>query len=339
VPEYLPTLKLYTLRLRESFNISKASADEKSTLIVRYGDGVGEGSPSVHYGLPAERVYGELEIRLKSYGAGLDVEELTNFIDALPPQLYVGRCALEMAYLDHAAKAQSASLHRYLDLLRPEKIVSSFTITPGIEAEMIAQCERAEPFDALKLKVGFRRDLDFIDFVLRRKPCRLRLDANGGWTVDQAIEQMRALRGYPIDFIEQPLADPTVRDLDRLKTKAECVIFLDESIIRIEDVDTYAAVIDGINVKLSKCGGILPSLRLVGRAKELKLKLLLGCMIETAVGITAALHLATLFDFFDLDAIMLTENDPFWGAHFDGQTMILPKGNGIAVTTEENTFV
>ncbi len=339
MPEFQPILKLYTLRLRESFNISKASADEKSTLIVRCGDGIGEGSPSVHYGLPAERVYEELEKRLKFCGAGADVGELTNFIDALPPQVYVGRCALEMAYLDHAAKTQRVPLHSYLDLPRPENIVSSFTITPGTEAELIAQCERAEPFDALKLKVGFRRDLDFIDYVLKRKPCRLRLDANGGWTVDQAIEQMRALRGYPIDFIEQPLTDPDVRDLDRLKTKAECVIFLDESIVEIKNVNTYAPVIDGINIKLSKCGGILPSLRLVERAKELKLKLLLGCMIETAVGITAALHLATLFDFFDLDAIMLTENDPFWGAHFDGQTMILPESNGIAVTTEENTFV
>jgi L-Ala-D/L-Glu epimerase len=339
MPNSLLTLQLYTLRLRESFNISKASADEKSTLIIRYRDGIGEGSPSVHYGLPAQRIYEELGKRLKLYDNGVDIEELTNFVDSLPPQLYVGRCALEMAYLDHTAKNQRVSLHTYLNLPRPEHIVSSFTITPGTEAELIAQCERAEPFDALKLKVGFRRDLDFIDYVLKRRPCRLRLDANGGWTVDQAIEQMRALRGYPIDFIEQPLTDPSVGDLDKLKTKAECVIFLDESIIGIEDVNTYAPVIDGINIKLSKCGGILPSLRLVERAKELKLKLLLGCMIETAVGITAALHLATLFDFFDLDAIMLTENDPFWGAHFDGQTMILPEGTGIAITTEENTLV
>ena len=339
MPEYLPTLKLYTLRLKESFNISKASTDEKSTLIVRYRDGIGEGSPSVHYGLPAERICEELERRLKVYGAGLDDEELTSFIDALPPQLNVGRCALEMACLDHAAKAQRLALHEYLDLPKPEHVISCFTMTPGTESELAAQLERAEPFDALKLKVGFRRDLDFVDYVLKRKPCRLRLDANGGWTVDQAIEQMRTLRGYPIDFIEQPLTDPSVRDLDRLKTKAECVIFLDESIIGIDDVDTYAPVTDGINVKLSKCGGILPSLRLAKRAKELRLKLLLGCMIETAVGITAALHLAALFDFFDLDAIMLTENDPFWGAHFDGQTMILPEGNGIAITTEENTLV
>jgi L-Ala-D/L-Glu epimerase len=339
MPEYLPTMKLHTLRLRNSFNISKASADEKSTLIVRYGEGIGEGSPSVHYGFPAERIYDELQKRLTVLGIGVDFEGFVDFIDALPPEFNVGRCALEMASLDHAAKIERVPLHSYLYLPKPENIVSSFTITPSTEAELIAQCEVAEPFDALKLKVGFRRDLDFIDYVLKRKPCRLRLDANGGWTVDQAIEQMRTLRGYPIDFIEQPLTDPTVRDLDKLKTKAECVILLDESIIHLEDLNTYAPVIDGINIKLSKCGGILPSLRLAKRAKELKLKLLLGCMIETAVGITAALHLAALFDYFDLDAIMLTENDPFWGAHFDGQTMILPKGNGIAITTEENTLV
>ncbi len=339
MPEYSPTLKIYTLRLKESFNISKAYAEEKSTLLVRYGDGIGEGSPSVHYGLSAERLRDDLHNRLRMFAAGLDIRQLQDFTEALPLHLNVGRCALEMACLDHLARGQRLPLYAYLNLPRPEGVVSCFTITPGTEAELVSQIERAEPFDVVKLKVGFRHDLDFIDYVLKRKPCRLRLDANGGWKVDQAIDQMRALQGYPIDFVEQPLTTPDVHDLDKLKAAVECAIILDESIVGVKDIDAYAPVIDGINIKVSKCGGILPSLRLVERARELKLKLLLGCMIETAVGITAALHLAALFDFIDLDAIMLTENDPFFGAQFDGQTMILPAGNGIAITAEENTFV
>jgi L-Ala-D/L-Glu epimerase len=339
MPEYFPKLQLLTLRLRESFNLSKASASEKVTLIAHCGNGVGEGSPSVHYGMSAGEVKAEIEQRLQMYDRDGGRQALRSLIDALPSRLHAGRCALEMADLDRLGKERAMPLYQLLGIPKPERVTSSFTITPGSDQSMRSQLERAEPFDTLKLKVGFARDVDFVDYVLKNKECRLRLDANGGWTVNETIQRVRAMQGYPIDFLEQPTTDPNLSDLDTIKTSVDCRVFLDESIIAEEDVVYFAPVIDGVNIKLTKCGGIGNALEMVAAARSRNLSLLLGCMIETAIGITASLHLASQFDMFDLDALLLTENDPFWGAQFDGQSIILPEGNGIAITTEENTFV
>ncbi len=335
---YPVTLRLYRLRLKQSFNISKAKAEEKDTLIVRYGSGLGEGSPSVHYGKSASEMKEVLDLRLREYGGNIDEDSLREFIEQLPREMNVARCGLEMAYLDNRARQKGIPLWQYLNLPKPRKAVSSFTITPGTEEEVQKQLERAEPFSAIKIKVGFARDLDFVDYILKHKDCRLRLDANGGWTVDQTIDALRQLRGYPVDFIEQPLTNPEIAELDKIKTKVACSIFLDESVVTVADVDKFAAVIDGVNVKLMRCGGITLAMEIAERARKHNLKLMLGCMIETAIGITAALHLESLFDYFDLDAILLTANDPYWGAQFVGETLLLPEGPGIGITTEENTL-
>jgi L-Ala-D/L-Glu epimerase len=337
--DFLLSMRLWKLRLKRAFNISKGSTEEKETLIVNFGDGLGEGSPSVHYGLPAKELCERMQALLSGLPGIVDEDELEGTIEALLPRLNVGRCALDLALHDNRSKRAGVPLHRFLNLPHPGRVKSSFTITPGTEKEIGSQIELAGPFEAIKLKVGFARDFEFVDYILKRKQCRIRLDANGGWTTDQAIEHLRLLSGYPIDFIEQPVYDPSVRDLDKIKTMVESVIFLDESVIGGEDLVKFAPVIDGINIKLARCGGIAASIKLAKLARDHNLKLMLGCMIETAIGITAALHLASLFDYFDLDSIMLTDNDPFWGAHFEGQELLLPDGNGIAVTTEENTLV
>lgn len=331
-------LSLLNLRLKKSFNLSKASAIEKTTLLARFRDGIGEGSPSIHYGLPAEKIVHALSKDLGKFEGASNHQTLNDFTDSLPSSLNVGRCAIEMALLDYLAKQEQLPLYEYLGLQKPAHVTSSFTVTPGSEKEIETQMETARFFDVLKLKVGFDEDLRFIDSVLRQGSFRLRLDANGGWDVNRTIERIRSLSGYPIEFYEQPMTEPSLTDLDRVKTKTECCLILDESIISPDDIIKFRPVIDGINLKLSKCGGIQTTMKMALEAKESGLKLLLGCMIETAVGITAALHLASLFDFFDLDSLLVTENDPFWGAQIDGQNLLLPDGLGIGIQQEDNTL-
>lgn len=331
-------LSLVKLRLRHAFRISKASADYQESLIVRWQEGTGEGAPSIHYGLSAQQLTSSLTALFAAHGTPQDDAALRRLIDLLPPDHNVARCALEMAYLDSQAKEQRRPLWEYLGLERPGEVSSSITITRGDEREVEQQIERAVGFGAFKIKVGFPGDLDFVDRVLKLREVRLRLDANGGWSLNQAVENLRTLAGYPIDFVEQPLTDPKVADLDKLKTRVDCLLILDESIKTISDIEKFAEVTDGVNLKLAKCGGISRTVEMARAAQEQRLKLLLGCMLESAVGITAALHLASLFDYFDLDAIMLTENDPFWGAQFDGDRLLLPEGAGIAATTEEHRF-
>ncbi|MFH2055592.1 MAG: enolase C-terminal domain-like protein [bacterium] len=331
-------LELLNLHLRQVFRIAKASAEKQQSLIVRWFDGLGEGAPSIHYGLSASQLLTSLEALIARSGEIRSQADIRKLIELLPPDHNVARCALEMALLDQEAKRENQPLWQYLGLRKPASVESSMTITPGNRDELKSQLERAEGFSSLKLKVGFNGDLRFVDQVLKLREARLRLDANGGWSVGQAIESLRALAGYPLDFVEEPLSDPTVRDLDKVKMRVECVLFLDESIKALADLHKFHEVADGVNLKLAKCGGLLRTLELAQEAREHNLRLLLGCMLESAVGITAALHLASLFDYFDLDAIVLTENDPYWGAQFENGHLLLPEGAGIGIAAEERRF-
>lgn len=323
------------LRLKKAFNLSQASTETKQTLIACFGGGLGEGSASIHYGLPSAEclhLTNDLLARLGDTPARSKIESL---VAVLPPSLNVCRCAIEMALLDHDARRRELPLYRHLELDPPVDIASSATVTPGSTDDLKRQMDEFREFRALKLKVGFEDDLRFVDEVLKLRETRLRLDANGGWTKTEAIERIKALYGYPIDFYEQPLQQPALRDLDQIKTRTECTLILDESIQAIADIEVLRSVCDGVNLKLSKCGGITRVVEMARLARHHGLKLLLGCMIESAVGITAALHLASLFDYFDLDAILLTADDPFWGAHFEGDRLLLPGGNGIGIAREE----
>ncbi len=329
---------LLELRLRRAFNLSQASAERKQTLIVRYGDGIGEGSSSIHYGLSSEENFSRLQAQLFDRSGYFSDSGLLEFVNSLPPELNVARCAIEMAFLDLQAQGRGVPLYESLDLAPPGSPASSFTVTSGSEDEIKQQMESASEFRAIKVKVGFAGDLKLIEEILKIREVRLRLDANGGWTREETIERIKSLRGYPIDFVEQPLATLEVRDLDYIKTKCECVIVLDESIKTGKDIEHFAKVADGVNLKLSKCGGVSRVVAMAKQAREQGMKLLLGCMVESAVGITAALHLASLFDYLDLDAILLTEDDPYWGALFTGDNLLLPAGPGIGVTTRENVL-
>lgn len=335
MPESEIKLKLLELRLKRAFTLSKASAERKRTLIATYGRGLGEGSSSIHYGASSEECFELAQQKLARFHDGWNVAAVKTFCDKLPPSLNVARCAIEMAMLDHLARELELPLYTYLKLPQPKSVASAFTITHASASEIARQVESAAAFRNLKLKVGFKGDLKFVDQVLKFGERRLYLDANGGWTRDEAIERIKTLAGYPVEFFEQPLTDPTVRELDRIKTKVECRLFLDESIKAERDIERYYKVIDGVNLKLSKCGGITRVVAMAEAARQEGLSLMLGCMLESAIGITAALHLSSLFDYLDLDAIMLTENDPYWGAHFDADVLILPGGPGIGITTEE----
>jgi L-alanine-DL-glutamate epimerase-like enolase superfamily enzyme len=332
-------MQLVKLRLRQAFNISKASTSKQESLIVRWRDGIGEGAPSIHYGLDAVQLQDSLERLLAQLGEPQSSAELEHIIDLLPPDLNVARCALEMAYLEQQARKCAQPLWQYLGLEKPGEVESSITITLGDPREIDKQLERAVGFSAAKLKVGFARDLWFVDEILKRCEMRLRLDANGGWNLTQAVERLRALAGYPIDFVEEPLSDPSLMELDKIKSRVDCVLLLDESIKSVQDIEHYSEVADGVNLKLAKCGGISRTISMARVARASGLQLLLGCMLESAVGITAALHLASLFDYFDLDSIMLTENDPFWGAQFEDGRLILPETVGIGVSSGEQNYV
>jgi L-alanine-DL-glutamate epimerase-like enolase superfamily enzyme len=204
---------------------------------------------------------------------------------------------------------------------------------------MARKVRLAEQFPVLKIKVGTPDDLEIVRAIRDVTAARLRVDANAAWTPKQAIKTINALEPYGIEFVEQPVA---ATDLDGLRLVCEHTnlpIFADESCVTLEDVPKMAGVVDGINIKLMKCGGISHALKMIATARANHLQVMLGCMIESSVSITAAAQISPLVDYADLDGALLVGNDPFDGVAVDHGKLLLPDRPGLGVRTRVTTNV
>jgi L-alanine-DL-glutamate epimerase-like enolase superfamily enzyme len=201
----------------------------------------------------------------------------------------------------------------------------------------MARAARESGYPIIKVKLGPHDPEGAIAAIRSATNARLRVDANAGWTPQQAIDLIPRLEKYDLEFIEQPLPADDVESYRwlhaGLKQKGvKLRIFADESVKTASDVARYAGAIDGVVVKLMKTGGIREALRAIHTARAHGLEIMLSCMVESSVGVTAAAHLAPLCDYLDLDGPLLVANDPFTGLKFDGATLTLPDGPGLGVT-------
>jgi L-alanine-DL-glutamate epimerase-like enolase superfamily enzyme len=229
------------------------------------------------------------------------------------------RCALELALLDRIGRIEGKPLYQVLDLPEPEPLPTSFTIaldTPQKMAE-IARNEKAYPI--LKLKLGGEDDEDCIAAIREVRPdAKLRVDVNAAWDLPKAIKMVRQLSVYNLELIEQPLGRDQITEMGILQSTTHIPIVADESVQNIEDVHALGlAGVAGINLKLMKTGGILPALEMIRIARDYNMRIMLGCVIETSLGVTAMAHLSGLAEWIDLDAPLLIKNDPFTGLNYD----------------------
>jgi L-alanine-DL-glutamate epimerase-like enolase superfamily enzyme len=183
----------------------------------------------------------------------------------------------------------------------------------------------------LKVKVGLPGDLEIVDRVIARSGKVVRVDANEGWDADTALEKTLDLFRRGVEFCEQPIAHDDEDGLRQLKLVSPLPIVLDESISGPEDVDRCHDQGHGINIKLMKCGGITPALRMIARARAHGLRVMIGCMLETSLGVTAAAHLSPLADWADLDGNLLLADDPFEGVKVEDGRLVLPREPGLGV--------
>ena len=243
------------------------------------------------------------------------------------------RSALELALYDRLAKQRKVPLYQFLGLPAPSRLATSFTIsidTPDAMAQMARKIER---YPIIKVKLGSDDDDESRLRAVReaRPDAKLRVDANAGWMMGQAVANVAWLERYNIEMIEQPLPIGDAAAMGQLQRRTSIPIVADESVQTIDDVEELgAAGVRGINVKLMKVGGLSPAMRIIHRARELGMGVMLGCMIETSIGTTAMAHLAGLADWLDLDAPMLISNDPFDGLCYDEAAHIsIPDRPGI----------
>ena len=184
---------------------------------------------------------------------------------------------------------------------------------------MARLASEARRYPVLKIKLGSDDDEARLAAVRAARPdARLRVDANAGWSAEEAVRRVRGLAAYDLEMVEQPVAKDDIDGMGYVQAHVGLPVIADESLQTSDDLERLAAAgVQGINLKLMKVGGIASGLAMLRRARELGLRVMLGCMIETSLGTTAMAHLAGAADWLDLDAPLLVSDDPFEGLSYD----------------------
>jgi L-alanine-DL-glutamate epimerase-like enolase superfamily enzyme len=312
------------LRTKHRFTIARAADGERCAVWVRLTgeDGLGgwgEADPSPYYGETADSVCAALEAYrcvLETARDPFAVQEIeAACLDDLGGAASA-RAAIISALYDLMGKRLGAPVHRLLGLDPSRAPWTSFTI--GIdEPDIVRQKVReavVDEYPILKVKVGTDHDEEVLSIVREEAPdVRLRVDANTAWRPKRAVARIEALERFDLEFVEQPVAAHDIDGLRFVRERSPTPIIADESCVRATDVPRLVGAVDGINIKLAKCGGISEALRMIHTARSHGLSVMLGCMVETSLGIAAAAQLAPLVDYADLDGAALLADDPFTG--------------------------
>ncbi|MGY2078679.1 dipeptide epimerase [Modestobacter sp. SYSU DS0657] len=326
-----------TLRLRDTFTIARSSVDTEEVLVVRIeADGVtahGEGAP---VGYAGESVAG-MAAAVEADGAevlGTDLRDLEGIAGRLRewsgPQ--GAKMALDGAAHDWVGRRYGLPVWRLLGL-DGRQPATSFTIGISTVEETVARVRRAPGFEVYKVKVGGPDDLGRLEAIRAVSPARLRVDGNEGWTLDGVRELLPRLREIGVEMIEQPFPAADLDSFARYRELPDRLpVFLDEGCTDLASVPPAAGYADGVVVKLAKCGGIREAHRMVHAAAALGLRVMLGCMIESQLGIAQAAQLGPLADLADLDGHLLVSDQPFTGLGLADGRLVLPDAPGLGLT-------
>jgi L-alanine-DL-glutamate epimerase-like enolase superfamily enzyme len=338
--------EVLSLPLRDPFRIARSdhgSGTRITTVVIELRDerfpdlvGLGEGYPSGFYGETPETMATVTPILLAAIGEpGLDragLDEAARLMAATIRGHGAARCAIDIALHDLAGKVQDIAVYA-LRGLSADLPPTDFTIgidEPSIVAE---RARRAADFPALKIKVGGPSDLATLRAVRDVYGGPIRVDANTGWTREDAVALLPELVELGVELVEQPFAARSYRDLAWLQERSSLPVVADESAVLLEDLDALEGVVEGINVKLAKCGGIAAAHVMLEEARKRGFRTFLGCMEETSVGIAASAAVASLAEWVDLDGNLLLADDPFQGLELGpDKRWRLADGPGLGVT-------
>jgi len=329
--------KLELRAANEEFRIARETITTFPSYIVRLEsdglEGLGEAVPTAYYG-ETPRVIASALRRLPGLLARRDprrildiAAELTGKLPKAPSVV----AAVDMALWDLAGKRLGVPVYELLGLDPKKTKLTSFTLGIADPEVMQERARRVRNFRILKLKVGVPGDMESVAAVREVWPHAIRVDANIGWRPREAIERIKALAAWDIEFVEQPIPPGDNRALKRVQDNVPIEIITDESSVVPEDVPPLGGCVAGINIKLMKCGGITRALQMIHTARSMGMKTMLGCMLETSVAITAAAHLTPLVDYADLDGNYLIANDPFEGVRILGGKLTLSDEPGLGV--------
>jgi L-alanine-DL-glutamate epimerase-like enolase superfamily enzyme len=314
------TWERITLKLRNPFRLSYGTSEERQAYWLRLenDEGWGEGTIPPYYHVDQSETEAVWQAAAQSTIPFPErIEDIGKWVGTDGPA--PARCALDLAIHDRIGRKTGVPLYKLLGLPQPAVMTSSFTIAIDSPEEMARMAQQFASYSILKIKLGGDgEDLERLAAIRSARPeVSLRIDANAGWNVDDALRMVRELERFELEMIEQPVAKEDIEGMGSVQAATRIPIVADESVQTMENIEALGrAGVRGINLKLMKTGGLTPAVAMLKRARELGLKVMLGCMIETSIGTTAMAHLAGLADWLDLDAPVLISNDPFDGMTF-----------------------
>ena len=333
-----------TVHTRHPFVIARGGTSEFQVVWVRLRDtqsaedgleGWGEAAPSRFYGETADSVMSALA-RLTPVLALADawsIEAVERELERVLRFNAAARCAISAALHDLAAKRLGVPLWRLWGLSAASAPQSSFTIGIAPDDETLrARVREAAAYPILKVKLGTPRDAEVIRIVREEAPAAvLRVDANAAWTTKHTLAMLDVLTAHGVDMLEQPLPPHDLEGLRFVRERSPIDVIADESCLVATDIPRLHGVVDGVNIKLAKCGSLREAVRMIAVARAHGMRVMCGCMVETTLGIAAAAHLSPLLDDADLDGAALLVDDPFVGPAIPDGRVTLGMAPGLGV--------
>ncbi len=327
------------LHLKQTWTIARGSSDHRDNVFVKLErngiTGYGEAAPNPRYEESAEIVLEFLKkaVPVLENNNWFHFVHVNALISSLDSGNYSAKAAIDIALLDWFCKSHAIPLYQYLGLDPQKTPITFYSIGIDSPNRIKEKVRRARDFPILKIKAGLDNDEEVITAVRNVTDKPICIDANEGWRDKQeALEKMQWLETQNVEFVEQPMPANQLSDIAWLREHTELPIIADENVMRARDIPTLAGAFDGINIKLMKAGGIQEALRMIWLAKSFCMKIMLGCMIESSVAISAAAQLSPLADYADLDGNLLIDNDGYSGVTVDHGKLILPEKPGIGAT-------
>ena len=328
--------KIVNLPFRYPFTIARGTKTHQSIFVVELEfngiKGYGEAPAIAYYNIPAEQMAEELEKKKHMAGkfALTDPERYGHFLHHLFPQNNFLVCALDMAGWDLYGKLRKKPLYELFNADPERAPLTDYTIGIDTTEKMIAKI-REKPWPIYKIKVGTEGDLERLYELRKHTDAIIRVDANSGWTLEEAMIKIPLCKAAGVELIEQPLHKDDWEGMKKLFAISTLPLIADESCVTEKDVQKCAGHFHGINIKLTKCGGITPALKMIRNARELGLSVMIGCMNETTIGSAAIAHLSPLLDYMDADGPLLLAEDLASGLMYDYGKINLPQKPGLGV--------
>jgi L-Ala-D/L-Glu epimerase len=326
----------HDLKLKYPFAIARHTYYSQPNVIIRLSDGefdgYGEATMNPYYGITIDnliKAFEKMKARLQSYLFTTPDQLWDDYADMLKENPFA-LAALNNAAWDLYGKLQGCPSKQLFPISGNNNPMTSYTL--GIAShEMLVKKIMDFPWPVYKIKLGTIDDVGLVREIRKHTNAVIRVDANCAWSAEVTIENAIALNELGVEYIEQPL--PANDPGQKRCFEGSCLpLFADESCRTESDVSVCSEQFHGINIKLLKCGGITPALRMIRHGRELGLKIMIGCMTETSVGIAAAAQLLTLVDYADLDGPLLLAEDLAEGIRYDQGHLLVREGNGLGIS-------